>query len=59
MPFLEKMPQILCEDKDGKSDYCTQKDYCKDGQIDPEVKWYVDYDDDQSIQNWVTQMDLY
>lgn len=27
--------------------------------MNPNIKWKVDYDDSNSIYNWVTQMDLY
>ena len=59
MAFLEKMPAMIWTNQDGSEFHCTTTDICKEGIRDESIKFKIDYDDENTINNWVTQMDLY
>lgn len=59
MPFLETKPQLICQKEDGSEYFCDSTEICIGEEINSNIKFKVDYDDDATIANWITQMDLY
>jgi MFS family permease len=59
MPFLQKVPTLICTDGKGIERFCDTDAICHDGALDPHANWKVDYDSPDSTHNWVTQMELY
>lgn len=59
MAFLEKMPSMICTNASGAEFHCTTSDICKDGIRDYSIPLRLDYDDENTIDNWIGQMDLF
>lgn len=50
-PYLELMPQFLCKSDHKDFSVCTKEQICKNNGFN---NWKVNYDDAESIHNWMT-----
>ncbi len=56
LPFLELTPKYLCQNAQGEPEYeCGPAIFCTNKQI----TWRIDWDADDSIHNWITDLNLY
>ncbi|CAI2361450.1 unnamed protein product [Moneuplotes crassus] len=58
--FLELVPRLECLDSEtGQFMECTKEDICREDSLIDRNLWKVDYSDEFSFNNWMTDMDLY
>ena len=59
MPILELMPSLLCKNSDGIMYSCQIDQVCTNGEVRQGVQFELDYEQSETIYNWIAQMDLY
>ncbi|CAI2362642.1 unnamed protein product [Moneuplotes crassus] len=58
LPFLELVPRLECK-QGSQWIECTKQDICHNGELADESLWRVDYTDQFSFRNWMTELQLY
>ena len=58
LPFLEKLPQYECFDKNTNIWDSCQREHICDGKLSYPSQWKIDYESDKSYKNWVDPLKL-
>jgi len=61
MAFLELMPKLMCRDNlEGEFHTCIEtRDICQGNSLIDRGLWMIDFTDDQSFHNWMTDLELF
>jgi MFS family permease len=58
LPTLEQFPQYTWKTSSGVSYYCSRSQICFQGKPKEDIEWEIDWNNSQSIMNWVQELDL-